>query len=666
MKLGTHSFCLLAMFSASSFSSIIAAEAQTIQPPLVNALDENNVNLASNLSIIQLPDIDISIGDESSGIGRVKLGRYDNFTNSIFVMPGPGSSDFGTVFARVSLAGKNYLFSVGNWYNNISAQAFNSGPYTEATGGPATLTCTTAALRGRQGTCTLATGENTRAIYDLSLGSGITNYHTSPIAYATSITKQDGEVITIANSQPGGIVYSASSSLGWMLKYQYGAGGSTTISLFNTSVEYCSPTPTLCSASYNHPVGMLVKSGTNGSITKNGAALTSYTIVGSSIAVSSPSGVTVSYQAGTPQELNQIPTASLTVTRGASVWRYSFEWPEVVFQSQYYRATAKRINPDLSLRTWKVDSGDNIYTYTDEGGRTTDFEYPHPFGIPQRLTKITRPGGSLTGGYTSFGYDNSGHLDSETTYPRDNFGQAPVIRSLTYGCSAQVCRDKPTQIVDARSKATDFEYDPDHGGLVKETGPADANGVRPQKRYSYTQLYPKVRDASGALVNSTPVYRVTRMSSCRMATAADPASCVGSADETVTTYAYGTNNLQRTSETVAAGDGSVSATTSYTYNNWGDVTSVNGPRTDVDDISYTTYDPQGRVIFEIGPDPDGASGTLKRLITKHHYDADWRDYLVQTGHGGAVDGSDFVATRFKRHIYSASTGLVERVEEGQP
>lgn len=54
----------------------------------------------------------------------------------------------------------------------------------------------------------------------------------------------------------------------------------------------------------------------------------------------------------------------------------------------------------------------------------------------------------------------------------------------------------------------------------------------------------------------------------------------------MTTFRYETNNLLKTSETVAAGNGSLSATTSYTYDDNGNVTSIDGPRTDVDDRSY--------------------------------------------------------------------------------
>jgi hypothetical protein len=47
------------------------------------------------------------------------------------------------------------------------------------------------------------------------------------------------------------------------------------------------------------------------------------------------------------------------------------------------------------------------------------------------------------------------------------------------------------------------------------------------------------------------------------------------------------------------------------YNAQGDVTSVKGPRTDVDTTSYFTYDADRRNLFAIQPDRDGASHSAR-------------------------------------------------------
>ena len=158
---------------------------------------------------------------------------------------------------------------------------------------------------------------------------------------------------------------------------------------------------------------------------------------------------------------------------------------------------------------------------------------------------------------------------------------------------------------------------------------------------------------------------MSRISECRGATAANPASCVGTADERVTTFAYNDNNAFLTSATTAAGDGSSSATIFYTHDYVGNVTSTKGPRTDVDDTRYSTYDSLRRKVFEIGADPDGA-GPLPRPIVRHVYDADGNEIRTEFGTGTATDGSNFVVTRFSRMTYDAVTGQLVKTEEVLP
>ncbi|WP_343518459.1 hypothetical protein [Sphingomonas sp.] len=312
-----------------------------------------------------------------------------------------------------------------------------------------------------------------------------------------------------------------------------------------------------------------------------------------------------------------------------------------------------------------------LLSTTDGLGRVTTYTYAdlegfyygvHNYARSARLVEIANPDGSKrTYTYTR------GAISSMSEIPAGGGTPLVTLVGLPSSCTVTTYRvcNKPTYIRDPKGNQTDFTYDPAHGGVLTETLPADASGVRPQKRFSYTQLYPKVLNAVGQLVNSTPVWRLTRVSECLSATAANPASCVGTAQERVTTYAYNHNNLFLTSQTVAAGDGSISATTAYTYDYRGDVTSVDGPRTDVDDRSYTTYDALRRKVFEIGADPDGA-GALPRPIVRHIYDADGREERTEFGRGTATDGSDFVVQRFERMKFDPVTGDLVKKEVGHP
>src|SRR6185437_3742461 len=107
------------------------------------------------------------------------------------------------------------------------------------------------------------------------------------------------------------------------------------------------------------------------------------------------------------------------------------------------------------------------------------------------------------------------------------------------------------------------------------------------------------------MAQDTPaVYRLTGISTC--ATGSAP-SCVGTAGETKTTITYGStgvaNNLAPTVITVAAGDGSLSATMNITYDYDGNVASVQGPLGSAQTTVYR-YDANRRVIGIVGPDPD--------------------------------------------------------------
>src|SRR5690606_1216852 len=103
------------------------------------------------------------------------------------------------------------------------------------------------------------------------------------------------------------------------------------------------------------------------------------------------------------------------------------------------------------------------------------------------------------------------------------------------------------------------------------------SGVRPQTRFTYGTRTARFKNPqTGDWVTGTPVHVPLTSSSCATAS-----SCANGADETRTTIAWpaaGTpNNLQPVSITTAAGNGAVSATTSFTYSPWGGVLTVDGP-----------------------------------------------------------------------------------------
>jgi RHS repeat-associated protein len=103
---------------------------------------------------------------------------------------------------------------------------------------------------------------------------------------------------------------------------------------------------------------------------------------------------------------------------------------------------------------------------------------------------------------------------------------------------------------------------------------------------------------------------------------------------TTTTYQVGSSstgsNLLPVSVTVAAGDGSVSATTVKTYDAVGNVVTVDGPLPGAGDTTRTLWDAMRRPVGVMGPDPDGAGG-LPHAATRTTYNADGQVVRVEQG-----------------------------------
>jgi hypothetical protein len=369
-----------------------------------------------------------------------------------------------------------------------------------------------------------------------------------------------------------------------------------------------------------------------------------------------------------------------SVTTGTGSWNYGFAT----------HSTDSTV-PELYQRVVVTDPGGGIRTLfyglstyypgpdndTNQLSRKTTYQYTAVPGLGYKISIMAYPEATWSGstpvsGYTKYSYDSRGNVTEVRDVAKAGSGLADRVVSAGYDvtCTNPKTCNRPNWVKDAKANQTDFTYAPEHGGILTETLPADSNGIRPQKRYYYSQLYPKVKNSSGALVNSSPAWRLTRTETCASSTN----SCSGTSDETVTLYEYNHNNLLLTAKTVMAGNANLSLPpsttnlwekTSYSYDPIGNVIAIDGAKTDVDDTTYISYDALRRRIFEIGPDPDGG-GPLKRLITHHVYDADSNEIRTEFGTGSATDGSDFVITKFIRQTFDPATGYPVKKEVVQP
>ena len=166
-----------------------------------------------------------------------------------------------------------------------------------------------------------------------------------------------------------------------------------------------------------------------------------------------------------------------------------------------------------------------------------------------------------------------------TYFSKPNSGLSSFSETRAYGCSADPCSGKPTAVTDARGNTTDYTYNTTHGGVLTETLPADANGIRPQTRYFYGQRYAWIKSGSSYVQASSPVWVLTSEEHCRTSAASGNGCVGGAADEVVTTYDYGPNsgpnNLWLRGKVVTANG--ESHRTCYSYDGYGNRISETKP-----------------------------------------------------------------------------------------
>lgn len=277
----------------------------------------------------------------------------------------------------------------------------------------------------------------------------------------------------------------------------------------------------------------------------------------------------------------------------------------------------------------------NLLSVEDPLGRVTSFQYDS-FG---RKTRETFPEGN----YIEYEYDGRGNIVETTKVAKSGSGLADLTTSAVFPstCSNQKTCNKPSSVTDARGKTTDFTYSTAHGGVLTETSPDPDGGgalARPQTRYVYAQKQARKYGAGSAL---DPVYVLVETSIC-----ASGSSCDGTAAETVTTNAYPSsstpNNLELLSTTAASGNGSVSSTVTYGYDEWKNRITEDGPLSGTADTTRVRYDLMRRVVGVIGPDPDGG-GARKHVAEKTTYNTRGLPSVVQRGTVNSQSDGDWAA-----------------------
>lgn len=119
-------------------------------------------------------------------------------------------------------------------------------------------------------------------------------------------------------------------------------------------------------------------------------------------------------------------------------------------------------------------------------------------------------------------------------------GLPDIVTSATYDCTTPLLCAKPLTVTDANNNVTTYTYDPVHGGLLSETGPA-VNGIAPQKRLSYISRKGWVKNPAGAGFIQIPGdhWLLAREEYCKTSAAVGNDCAGGATDEVITEYEYG-------------------------------------------------------------------------------------------------------------------------------
>lgn len=298
------------------------------------------------------------------------------------------------------------------------------------------------------------------------------------------------------------------------------------------------------------------------------------------------------------------------------------------------------------VSTFTTPSGTTNYASSDANGERTitvtdplNHSTVYKFDIAsQRMTSVTDANNHTTamtydgngrikrvtqheGNYAEVDYDDRGNVIVQRLVPKANSNLAPIVRTAGYDqtCGNPVKCNQPNWTKDAKGNQTDYTYDDVHGGLLTVTLPAaSANEERPQTRYGYTAVQAYFKNASQAIVASgEPVYKLTSTSQCQVPDDVSGPGCAGKVQEVVTTVSYGPqsagtgNNLLPISISQGAGNGSLTATTAYAYDDVGNLVGVDGPLIGAGDTTRSIYNANRELVGSIDPDPDSIGSGLK-------------------------------------------------------
>jgi YD repeat-containing protein len=580
---------LVAVFLVILFWAMpVLAQIQALDAPVFSEIDDNGVDLFSGNVFWKVQDLAIGASggrlSHTYTVGSASPDLFTYYVTSAYNVYAPGTSQPVTA-VRVAFEGSSELF----YLNNSQWLSLNQ--------------------RGS----TLV--KNSDSSYTYTRRDGSVATLNSPSCGATTIAYPDGRVLTQTDkgvNLPAGVasaaglycrVQSVTRSDGLQIKYSYAFNGTpannqqylqwampTSYTAINNAFAYCDPTADTCSLTGTWPTATYSSTSTTLTITDSASRVTRFTLTAQ--------GQIASIRLPTSASIDNLTFTycgnACYVSDGTTTTYFPGMVDQLVRDGQTWKYV---LTPALSEYSWAY------YTVTNPAGGQygvqmpgtyepqtsfvspfqsyTDLRGVQFFGLPTSYTGQVNEVSKPEGNYTIYTYDGRGNLTQEQETPKSGSNLPVRTRTANYDatCSNPVTCNEPHWVKDWQGNETDYTFDPTHGGLLIATSPPDANGVRPQATYTYTQRYAWVLNSSGAYVKSVaPFWLLATETICRTSSATST-GCSVAGDQVVTTYEYGPdsgpNNLFVRGVSVAA-DGATHRTC-YGYDPYGNRISETTP-----------------------------------------------------------------------------------------
>jgi RHS repeat-associated protein len=590
------------------------AMAQTA-PPVNHNVDGNGIDLV--LGTFELAQTLVSIGPEwPQGLQYMRMRNdaiwVDNYTGGVY-------QAFNQVFVSVGSTSAKFIYSGGN-------SVFTPGSFTPALADGSTLTrsggvFTYTNSRGEIARFTAEIGTNGRIVAGTGRTMDIRYPGGALVTLNYRIDQICGDPGVNCTSQFR--LQSVTNNFNYQLHLGYADNSAAaesnlpdwrrmiSVRAINTAVEACDPHADQCTLTGAWPAASLGTDGTYETVTLPDGKVWRFGYDGSGLtAIRRPGSTSDDVTIG-PDSIG-----NLTVTGVAGTWTYAFAGSGA-------GRTATVLGP-LGASRFVTSDADRQIVLADRDalGRTTSYQYDGN----DRVTRVTAPEGN----YVQFTYDARGNVTESRAVAKTGSGLADIVQTAIYpsSCTNQVTCNQPSSVTDARGNATDFTYDSVHGGLLTAAAPAPtASAIRPQVRYGYTS----------ATVGGQSVRLPSSVSACQTL-----ASCAGGGDEAVTTITYSGPNFLSTGVTSANGNGTLTATTSVTYDDLGNRITIDGPLQGIADTTRFRYNALRQIVGVVGPDPDGANA-LKHRAQRLTYDDAGLQTALEAGTVDSQSDADWAA-----------------------